>query len=237
MISAIVIILLILLFIILGVHRGAARTLLNFAAMIAATAISHFLSSVIAQAVYDAFFHKTVLESLQTTIAQNGEEFAAKTSLQALPDGFERMLEGLSKLFGVSPEAIQGRLMLAPSQTDGIAQTYVIEHDMGLIAQAIEKPVSELCVFLLSVIVSIVIFALLWIIFKMIIRLVMPLFSLPGVHAVNKIFGGVLGALEGAVLAVFLCNILYVLISCTNPALTENATLFGSLFHALVFFK
>ncbi len=114
--------------------------------------------------------------------------------------------------------------MLAPSQTDGIAQ-------------AIEKPVSELCVFLLSVIVSIVIFALLWIIFKMIIRLVMPLFSLPGVHAVNKIFGGVLGALEGAVLAVFLCNILYVLISCTNPALTENATLFGSLFHALVFFK
>ena len=192
MISAIVIILLILLFIILGVHRGAARTLLNFAAMIAATAISHFLSSVIAQAVYDAFFHKTVLESLQTTIAQNGEEFAAKTSLQALPDGFERMLEGLSKLFGVSPE---------------------------------------------SVIVSIVIFALLWIIFKMIIRLVMPLFSLPGVHAVNKIFGGVLGALEGAVLAVFLCNILYVLISCTNPALTENATLFGSLFHALVFFK
>ncbi|MBQ2358830.1 MAG: CvpA family protein, partial [Ruminococcus sp.] len=157
-------------------------------------------------------------------IAQNGEEFAAKTSLQALPDGFERMLEGLSKLFGVSPETIQGRLMLAPSQTDGIAQ-------------AIEKPVSELCVFLLSVIVSIVIFALLWIIFKMIIRLVMPLFSLPGVHAVNKIFGGVLGALEGAVLAVFLCNILYVLISCTNPALTENATLFGSLFHALVFFK
>ncbi len=224
MISAIVIILLILLFIILGVHRGAARTLLNFAAMIAATAISHFLSSVIAQAVYDAFFHKTVLESLQTTIAQNGEEFAAKTSLQALPDGFERMLEGLSKLFGVSPEAIQGRLMLAPSPADGIAQ-------------AIEKPVSELCVFLLSVIVSIVIFALLWIIFKMIIRLVMPLFSLPGVHAVNKIFGGVLGALEGAVLAVFLCNILYVLISCTNPALTENATLFGSLFHALVFFK
>ena len=105
MISAIVIILLILLFIILGVHRGAARTLLNFAAMIAATAISHFLSSVIAQAVYDAFFHKTVLESLQTTIAQNGEEFAAKTSLQALPDGFERMLEGLSKLFGVSPES------------------------------------------------------------------------------------------------------------------------------------
>lgn len=224
MISAIVIILLILLFIILGVRRGAARTLLNFASMISATAISHFLSSAIAQAVYDAFFHKTVLESLQTTIAQSGAEVAAKTSLQSLPDGFERMLGAMGKLFGVSPEAIQGRMMLSAAQTDGVAQ-------------AIEKPVSELCVFLLSVFVAIAIFALLWIIFKMIIRLVMPLFSIPGVHAVNKIFGGVLGALEGVVLAVFLCNLLYVLISCTNPALTENTTLFGSLFNALLFFK
>lgn len=224
MISTIVIILLILLFVILGVRRGAARTLLSFAAMVAATALAHFFSSAIAQAIYDAFFHQNVLSSLQSTVAKSGAEAAAKTSLQSLPDSFQHMLTALGRMFGVSPEAIQGRLMLSPAQTDNVAQ-------------AIENPVSELCVFLLSVIVAVVVFALLWIIFKLIIRTVMPLFSLPGIHAVNKILGALLGALEGAVLSVFLCNILYVLISCTNPALTENTALFGSLFNTFVIFR
>jgi len=134
------------------------------------------------------------------------------------------MLTALCRMFGVSPEAMQGRMMLTPAQT-------------GSVAQSIEQPVGELCVFLLSVIAAMVIFAVLWIIFKLIIRTVMPLFSLPGIHAADKVLGAVVGALEGAVLVVFLCNILYLLISCTNPALTENTTLFGPLFNTFVIFR
>ena len=139
MISTILIILLILLFIIMGARRGAARTLLNFVGMIAASVISHFLSGVLAQAVYDAFMKGKVISSLESTISSYGAEYAAKTSMDALPAGIRGILRFLSGLLGLSPEALQGRLTLSAQNTEQIAHS-------------LEQPLGEAAVFLLSVI-------------------------------------------------------------------------------------
>ena len=224
MISTILIILLILLFIIMGARRGAARTLLNFVGMIAASVISHFLSGVLAQAVYDAFMKGKVISSLESTISSYGAEYAAKTSMDALPAGIRGILRFLSGLLGLSPEALQGRLTLSAQNTEQIAHS-------------LEQPLGEAAVFLLSVIFSTVLFFLLWIVFKMLIRAACRVFELPIIRPINRFFGGVIGALEGAVLACFLANVIYILISCTNPAVADNGTVFGGLFDMLVIFK
>ena len=62
-------------------------------------------------------------------------------------------------------------------------------------------------------------------------------FELPVIRTVNRIFGGIIGALEGLVLTGFLANLLYVLLSCTNPAALDSRALFGGLFRALLIFN
>ena len=224
MISTVIIIFIVVLFVVIGVSRGAARTLLSFAAMIACSALAHFLSAPAAQALYDNFIRARVLEQLESTIAAKGAEYAAQNSLQALPQPLSGTIGFFTRLFGVNLEDLQGRLMLSGDQTESIDRS-------------IEKQLGELAVFFLTVICSAVLFFVLWFVFRMLIRLVLPVFNLPLVRQVNKVLGGVLGALEGAVFVCFLANVFYLLVSCTNPVMLDNGSLFGGLFDALLIMK
>lgn len=224
MISTLIIILIVVLFLILGIRRGAAATLLNFAAMIANAIVSHFLGAALAQAMYDAFFKARVIESLETTISQKGAEFAAQNSMQALPGGIRGILEFFARIFGVTAQDLQGRLMLSSNQTEAIART-------------IEKPLQELAVFFLSILLSVVIFALLWIILKLLIRVALRVFRLPVIRQIDMVLGIVFGLLEGLVFACIIANVVYLLLSFTNPVVLDSGTLFGSFFRALVIFQ
>ena len=224
MISTVLIISIIIVFIIIGVWRGAARTLLNFAALVANTIISNFLSGLIARAVYDAFIKAKVVSNLEGMISGSGEQFAANNSIQALPSGAKNMIGFFTGIFGVTPEQLQGRLVPSSELTRGVAQS-------------IEKPVGELTVSVLSVLLMIVIFVVLAIMFKFLIRHTLRIFELPVIRQVNKLLGGVFGLLEGIVLAFVLVNILYVLLSFINPSLLDNAAFAGGLFNALNLFN
>lgn len=223
MLSTIIIICIVVLFVLLGIRRGAAKTLLHFAAMLANAFISHFLGGLAAQWVYDSFIKSSVLAGLERSIAENGVTAAAQNSLSALPDNVYRLFRTFGGMFGVAPEDLQGRLVLSGSETEAMART-------------LEKPVGELTVFLLTVVCSLVLFFLLWIVFKLLIRATLHVFELPVVRQVNHLLGGVFGLLEGAVLVCFLANILYLLLSCLNPTALDSSV-FGGLFSALVIFK
>lgn len=224
MISTIIIILLLLLFIVLGVHRGAAKTILSFAAMIAASMLSHYFSSLLAQAVYDSFIKAQVIQKLETTVAQQGVDYAVQNSMQALPAPLAALVRFFTGLFGTSPEAMQGRMVLPGDQT-------------GEIARSIEKPLGEMAVLMLSAVFSIVLFLLLWLILRLIINQVARVFNLPVIRQIDAVLGGVFGALEGIVMVFFLANLLYLLLSIINPVALDNRTLFGGLFNALLIFK
>ncbi len=223
MLSTIIIIITVVLFVLLGVRRGAAKTLLCFVAMTANAVISHYLGSIAAQWVYDSFIKSSVLSNLEQGIAENGVTVTAQNSLGALPDSMYRLFRFFGGMFGVAPEDMQGRLVVSAGDTEAMART-------------LEKPIGELTVFLLSVVISLVIFFLLWIVFKLLIRAALHVFELPVIRQVNHVLGGVFGLLEGVVLVCFLSNILYLLLSCVNPS-ALNSSLFGGLFYALLIFK
>lgn len=223
MLSTIVILLLIFLFIILGIYRGAARTLLNFVAMTANAVISNFLGGLLAQWMYDSFIKANVIGSLERSIAENGATAAAENSLEALPDSMYSLLRFFGGIFGAAPQDMQGRLVLSAGDTEVMART-------------LEKPVGELSVFLLTVVCSLFIFFLLWIVFKLLIRSALLVFELPVIRQINHILGGVFGLLEGVVMVCFMANLLYLLLSCVNP-FALNSSVFGDLFNALLIFK
>lgn len=224
MISTVIIVLIILLLLLLGAKRGAARTILHFAAVTASALLSHFLGGMAAKGIYDAFIKNRVISNIEQSIASHGTEYAVNNSFDALPDGLRGLIQLLGKPFGVTAGSLQGRVVLPGGQTDALART-------------IEAPLGELTVFLLSVLCSAAAFVLLLLLFRPLIRLALHVFELPLLHGVNHLLGAVFGVLEGIVLVCFLANALYVLLGCTNPAALDNSALFGRLFYALLLFN
>lgn len=224
MVSTVVIIFIIVLFTILGVRRGAARTLLNLAAAVIATMISNVLANVTAQAVYTAFIRPEVLRSIEGTIAKSGEQFAAHNSLQSLPDGFEGLVTAMARLVGATPEQLQGSLALSPGTTQQAAL-------------AIEKPVGELATLALALLISFVYFIIILMLLKLLMRPLLRVFEVPVVRRVNSVIGGILGFVEGVVLSFAATNLVYLFMSYANPAPLQNSGLFGGLFNALVIFR
>lgn len=222
MVSTIIIILIAVFFVVLGFCRGAARTLLNLAAMIASLALSNFLASFIAQWTYDAFIKQTVLNNLERYISEHGVEFAAQNSFSALPAGLRNIISGFAGLFGASSQDLQGRL------TGKTA---------GELARTMEQPVNEMTVFFLSALISIVLFFLLWIIFKLLISKALVVFKIPVIKQINMFLGGIIGLVEAAVFLLFAVNLLYIVIACTNPSVLDNPSLFGGLFDMLLIIK
>ncbi len=224
MIFDILIILIILLFVLLGVWRGAARTLLNLAAVTVSAIIARFAASALAAAVYEHFIKKTVTDNITRLITESGEQYAAQHSMQALPGGVKSLIGVFSRMFGVAPDDLQGRLVSSTAQPEQVAR-------------AIEKPLGELTICILSVLIMLVLFIALSLVLKAVIRLTLGFFELPVVRGLNKLLGGVLGAVEGLVVVLVAVNLVYILVSCTNPAAAENNAVFGRLFEALILFK
>lgn len=224
MVSDIIIIVVFALFTILGIRRGAAKTLLNFAALIANSFISRFLAAGIAQAVYNNLIKENVIGNIENLITQNGAQYAVEHSLDALPGWVMKLVGVTTGTFGVTPEQLQGRLAPSAEQSRQLAQT-------------IEQPVSELAITVLSFLLMIVIFIVLMIVFKLLIKMALRVFEIPFIRQANMALGGVLGVLEAIVFIWLVVNTLYVVISYANPNLTDNGTLFGSLFHMMCFLK
>lgn len=224
MVSTIIIIGILVLFTILGVRRGAARTLLNLAAVVIATMLSQFLANMTAQSIYNAFIRPEVIRSLEGTIAKSGEQFAAQHSLQSLPDGIGGFVTAFAKLAGASPEQLQGSLSLSPQESQQAALS-------------IEKPLGELATLALALLISIVFFFVILILLKLLMRPVMRVFEIPVIRQVNGIIGGLLGFTEGVIMSLAASNLVYLYLSYTNPAPLQNSGLFGGLFNALVIFR
>ena len=136
----------------------------------------------------------------------------------------QNLLNGFTRLFGVSSGDLQGRFV-------------VQENTPAELARAVEKPIGDLTVFIMSTLFTCLVFILLWVVFKLLIRKALLVFRIPVVRQLNMILGGFLGLLEGVIFVFFVANILYVAVSCANPQLAENASIFGGLFNALLIFK
>lgn len=224
MVSTVLIILIFALFVFLGVRRGAARTLLNLAAMIVSSFLAQWLASVFARMIYDSFIRSSVTGNIERFIAENGEQYTARHSMDALPDGVRGLVGFFTGLFGAKPEDLQGRLV--SSTAEG-----------GQVVSAIEKPLGDVTVCVISVLLMIALFFVCFCLLKLLNSFVLGFFEIPVIKQVNQILGGVLGALEGTVFILASANILYLLISYLNPVLIDNEVVFGNLFNSLILFR
>ena len=221
MIADIIIALIIVLFIIIGVKRGIARTILNIVGLFATYMFASYLSKLLAQLVYNTFLKQTVVNNINEFIAVNGLDYAASNCLGALPDWANAIVSAIVSLLGGSCEqfaqSIDSQATIALSSS----------------AENIETAVETAAVAVFAMILLIVLFIVIFIILKKLIRLVLKVFKAPVLKQVNGLFGGVLGAAEGILCAWIAVNVFYTVAFLSAPELLTNALVNGRLYSLL----
>ena len=220
MIIDIIIVAVILLFTVLGVWRGIARTLLNLVGMIVGMLLSRWLSNGLALWIYATFIKPSVTASLEEQIMKNGFSEAVAKSLEAVPQWLDSIISSVFAPLGIRYEDLQNGMFIGRDQASSIAQ-------------AIEEPLSRIIIAVLSMVLMVVLFLVIMMIIKMIIRVILRAVHATGLSGINHFFGGILGFAEGFAFVFLAINIFYVIMTSASPSFKLDPQTYGVIFQTL----
>lgn len=196
----------ILLFLAIGIHRGFAKSLVGLIGTIAAVVLAVGLSGVVAQWVYSSFFQPSLMQSLQEAVGTANSQAAARDVLAALPDWASQLLQDN----GVTVPALAG--ILAQGGEGAV-----------ITAEAVISPVMIQLLRMVAVVVLMVVFG---IVVSLLARVIGQIFRLPLLRQIDSLLGAAAGLLQGAVFCVLVCLVLQLWITATpddqNPGLRAS---------------
>lgn len=217
MITDIIIVAVIVLFALIGVKRGIAKTILNLAGLVLTAISAYYLSSFLSQFIYDSFLKQTVITNIQQIIEQNGIDYALNNCLEAVPQWINGILSFFAGIFGVSLDEFESQLII-PSDISSST------------SQVVESTVAPVVTSVLLIIFVIVLFIIIFIIVKKLIRLASGVFNIPVIKQINQLLGGIFGLAEGLLVVFIAVNIFDIVTGYTNPALLSNELFSGAIF-------
>lgn len=192
----IILIAILVVFIASAVKKGFMLSLLELVAVIAALALAFSFSPVVAQGVYDGVVENVMIEALEEQIDQNvnASDIAenAELTLSVLPE----FIVSLAENAGVDVAKIKDTIATADLSSENLA------------TELVTKVAEPITVGVLTAVFFIILAILLVFVLKIVAKLLSKAFDLPLVGKVNKTLGGVLGAVKGIVVLVFICTIL-----------------------------
>lgn len=196
----------ILLFLAIGIHRGFAKSLVGLIGTIAAVVLAVGLSGVVAQWVYSSFFQPSLMQSLQEAVGTANSQAAARDVLAALPDWASQLLQDN----GVTVPALAG--ILAQGGEGAV-----------ITAEAVISPVMIQLLRMVAVVVLMVVFG---IVVSILARVIGQIFRLPLLRQIDSLLGAAAGLLQGAIFCVLVCLVLQLWITATpddqNPGLRAS---------------
>lgn len=213
----------IILFAIIGWHRGIARSLLNLAAVAASAMCAKAASAWLSSWIYQSFIKQTVTDNLERLISENGVVYAVQNCFEAVPNLIKNPALLVSGLFGADSGDLSRRVFVEGSQTKTLAA-------------AIEEPLGSLATGVLSIMLFFLLFIVFAVVAKLLARAALTFFEIPVLKGVNKFLGLILGAVEGIVISWLAINLFYVIMTFTNPVLSDNGFFFGKVFRFMCYF-
>lgn len=217
MITDIIIAAVVVLFTVIGVKRGLAKTLLNLAGLVVTAISAYYLSSFLSQLIYDAFLKQTIITNIQQIIEQNGIGYALSNCLEAVPQWINGILSFIVGIFGMSLSEYQNQLALS---SDFSSST----------SQAVENVLAPVVTSVFGMILLIVLFIIILIIVKKLVKLISKVFNIPVIKQINQLLGGIFGLAEGLLVVFIAVNIFTVVTEFSNPSLLNSELFSGAIF-------
>lgn len=217
MIVDIIIIAIVVLFVIIGVKRGLAKTILNLAGLVLTAVSAYYISSFLSQLFYDMFIKQTVITNTQQIIEQNGIDYAVSNCLEAVPQWVNGIISFIVGAFGISLNEFQNQITV-PANISSSA------------SQVIESVLAPVVTSVLSIILVIILFIIILIIVKKLVKLVLRIFNIPVIKQINQFLGGIVGLAEGLLIVFIAVNIISMVAGFSNPDLLSNGMFNGGIF-------
>lgn len=206
----------IIIFIINGAVRGFAKSIMNIAAVVASFILTNVLSSAISEWIFNSFVRNDLLAKLNTPVTNT--EISVNTALGNLPSWVSGIVSFFCNLFGFDEQRL----------IDCFAGKAVSSNLNAV--QITDNFVKPIVTGIFSFFIAIILFVLLMTVFKLIIRLVNKLFDLPVISPINRVLGGVFGAVEGIIIIIAFLAILAVIMDWTNSTAAMNQGISGVAF-------
>ncbi len=208
------ILILALLFIFVGFHRGVVKSLIELIGTVGAVVAAVLLASMIAPAIFNTFIRPPMVEQIQGAIDNTvGQDIAARVQqvLEALPQFLSQSLAG----YGMSTDQIGEAMM---GSTDNAA---------GAVADLFAPAVTDL----IQTVLMLILFLLLLILVRLLAKGVDRIFGLPVLRQLNAVLGAVFGLFKCAVFVLIVCAVLRVVLPMfpTVPEIFSQETIQSSL--------
>ena len=144
MLTNILIVTIILLFTILGVFRGLAKSILNFVGLVLSAVVANFLSSNLSLWIYEAFLKQDIIQNLSYIAEQNSISYTIANCFDAVPNWVHGIISFIMGIFG--------------GNVNDIVNYMTISDTNNQIVYAIEKPLSDVVINIIGVLCVIVLF-------------------------------------------------------------------------------
>ncbi|MBQ7505344.1 MAG: CvpA family protein [Ruminococcus sp.] len=187
MILDIIIVSVVLMFALIGLKRGIAKTVYGLLCLAAAGILAYLSGKLLAEFVYNNFILSSITDSVKTSFEASSvnSEKVSENVFTALPAIFSGVLAGM----GITQKGFASSLDSASDFTQKAAMTTV------------ENVISPVLISFLSVGFIALLFIIFILILKFVIgRKILKLFKLPVIKWVNSLLGFVFGVGEGAVI-------------------------------------
>ena len=185
----------------IGAWRGFFKTVMKIVAVIAALVIASQFATPLSEMSYDILFAGDIKRELQIEMVnfRGDAEDAVSELMDAMPKKARKMLEK----YGLVTADDYLKKADVTDAADGKAVTEQVEE--SVVRPVAVKTMTGAC-FLALFVISLIVLLLL-------VALLNRIMLLPVLNAVNRVFGFVVGVLEGAVCVLILANVLSLVVS------------------------
>ena len=221
MILDIIMILIVALLVLIGIRRGLARSLYGLLSIV----LSGFLASVTGRWLAGLIYKNWLSPSIEKSVS---EAFASNTS--SVSSASDKVFSDLPSfvtdflgMFGLNPNSV------STSVRDASAST------ASQVSDSINSVISPVAVPVISALLIIVLFLIYFLLFKLLSRLFLGVFELPVIHAVNAVFGGILGLAEGIALCFIIILVLRIVLQFSDYTFISEEMIQQSFFFKAVY--
>lgn len=213
-------------FIIIGVVRGAAKALIGIVVSFVSYLLASMLAKMISIWIYTSFISPAIHQAV--TDAINGIASGASGTT--------------SDMISAMPQWLVFALNLSDCDVSGLITTmgYGMADQAGA---AIDAAVQPVMVGFLSLLLTIGLYLLIHFLLHLLaVRPILKMFDLPGISAVNRVFGGILGFIEAFVIVSMLAYLLRLIlpqihsgVSFLNESTIYNSFIFYYFYSGNIF--
>ena len=207
-----------------GIRSGVMKSFLMFVSSIFSSIFSIYLSGIVSKMVYDNFVARTIRDNVNNAIGSSSNNI--NFNLNKIFNGMPEFIKNLFSEYGISNDSLKGIINSSNGISDNVSEKVV-------------KLIEPAFLNFFKSIFAIIIFWVLILLMKSIIKIVLKFLKFKSVRSVDGLIGGLFGALRGYIIALVIMCCIRVLVPMIKdvPKLISQETISSSVIFKKIYLQ